>query len=204
MANNKSLRIGIDIDGTVTDPGSIVPFLNRTYGKNLTLQDCFEYNLANVYQITDEEFNTWLLQNSQEVYSHSLLHGNASEILQNWYLSHELIYISARALDDMDVTKAWFAKHHIPYHHIDLVGCHDKVSAAKTWSIDLFMEDRLENALQLSSELEIPVLLFDTPYNQAELPSLVHRITSWDEANAFINRMKMGHTAGTTLEKQAL
>lgn len=203
MTNKKSLKIGIDIDGTVTDPSSIVPFLNRSFGKNLTLQDCFEYNLANVYGITDEEFTTWLLQNSQEVYSHSLLHGNASEILQNWHFTHELIYISARALEDMQVTKAWFAKHHIPYDHINLVGSHDKVRAAKAWGIDLFMEDRLENALQLSSELNIPVLLFDTPYNQGELPSLVHRITNWDEAESFIRRLEVEHVL-TLVEKQAL
>ncbi|RNB74696.1 hypothetical protein EDM56_31090, partial [Brevibacillus fluminis] len=77
----------------------------------------------------------------------------------------------------------------IPYHHIELIGSHDKVAAAKRWNVDMFIEDRLENALQLSEEMGIPVFLFDTPYNQATLPKLVHRIYDWRELDKLVTQV---------------
>lgn len=186
MKPERSLTIGIDIDGTVTDPGSIVPLMNETLGRNLRFEDCIEYNLANVYDITDDEFASWLMQYGEKLYTSAPVHGNADEILRGWYSSHRLVYISAREEKHMDVTKDWFNRFDIPYHTIELIGSHDKLAAAAKWKIDLFIEDRLENALQISESLQIPVLLFDTPYNQAELPGLVHRVFSWDEVQAKI------------------
>lgn len=90
------------------------------------------------------------------------------------------------------MTLNWFARYQIPYHEVDLVGSHDKLAAAQRWGVDLFLEDRLENALQLSEALQIPVFLFDTPYNQARLPELVHRVTSWEEVDRKVKELAFG------------
>ncbi|HZG13596.1 MAG TPA: hypothetical protein VE710_01130 [Candidatus Bathyarchaeia archaeon] len=193
MKREKSLTIGIDIDGTVTDPGSIVPLMNEAFGKNLAYTDCREYNLARVYNISDEEFMVWLDEYGPRLYREAPVHGLADEVLQAWHQQqlHQLVYISAREDKHRDVTLKWFERYDIPYHQIELIGSHDKCTAAKKWNVDLFLEDRLENALQLSEELGIPVLLFDTPYNQGELPPLVRRIFSWDEVAAIVKEMEM-------------
>ncbi|WP_232700122.1 hypothetical protein [Brevibacillus daliensis] len=191
MFNKNSLKIGIDIDGTVTHPASLVPFLNKAFGKNLALSDCYQYNLATIYEISDEEFDQWLLGNSREVYSNSGVHGTAGDILRNWSSVHELIYISARQQSDMEVTTQWFTDNQIPFHQIDLIGCHNKLEAARNRQVQLFMEDRLENALQLAEELYIPVILFNTPYNQATLPELVHRVHHWDEAASLVHQISL-------------
>jgi len=183
MKPEKVLTIGIDIDGTVTSPSSIVPLMNESFGKDLRYEDCHEYNLANVYQITEAEFDSWLLQNGERLYDGALVHGNADHILRTWHPQFKLVYISAREARHRDVTINWFSRYDIPYHEVDLVGSHDKLSSAMKWSVDLFLEDRLENALQLSEALEIPVFLFDTPYNQGKLPPLIHRVTTWDEVH---------------------
>lgn len=181
MKPEKNLTIGIDIDGTVTSPSSIVPLMNESFGKDLRYEDCLEYNLANVYKITDEEFTNWLDQNGERLYDEAPVHGTADLILRDWHQRHKLIYISAREERHLDVTLNWFSRYGIPHHEVDLIGSHDKLAAAEKWRVDLFLEDRLENALQLSGALQIPVFLFDTPYNQGDLPELVHRVTSWDE-----------------------
>ncbi|WP_134686991.1 hypothetical protein [Brevibacillus migulae] len=193
MKREKSLTIGIDIDGTVTDPGSIVPLMNEAFGKNLAYAECREYNLARVYNISDEEFVDWLDEYGPRLYREAPVHGMADMVLQTWHQQqlHQLVYISAREDKHRDVTLQWFERYAIPYHHIELIGSHDKLSAAKRWNVDLFLEDRRENALQLSEELGIPVLLFDTPYNQGELPALVRRIYSWDEVAAIVKEMEM-------------
>jgi len=182
MKHRKSLTIGIDIDGTVTDPGCIVPLMNEAFGRKLTLADCTEYNLANVYQISDAEFVAWLEAYGERLYREAPVHGTADQVLRQWHQDHRLIYISAREEKHLDVTLEWFQRHAIPYHQIDLLGSHDKLAAAKLWQVELFLEDRLENALQLAEDLHIPVFLFDTPYNQGALPPLVTRIQSWQQA----------------------
>lgn len=46
MKPGRPLTIGIDIDGTLTDPGSIMPLMKEASGKNLPLADCCGYDLA--------------------------------------------------------------------------------------------------------------------------------------------------------------
>lgn len=186
MKPERTLIIGIDIDGTVTDPSSIVPLMNECFGRNLRYDECIEYNLASVYQITEEAFLQWLEQYGERLYDTAPVHGNANHILRSWYNAHTLVYISAREAKHLAVTQEWFARYDIPYHYINLIGSHDKLGAAQKWQVDLFLEDRLENAEQLSQALQIPVFLFDTPYNQGTLPSLVHRVYTWDEVNEMI------------------
>lgn len=181
MKSERTLTIGIDIDGTVTDPSSIVPLMNESFGKNLRFDECIDYNLATVYQISDQEFVDWLQKHGERLYDVAPVHGNADQILRQWHRHHQLIYISAREEKLMPVTLNWFSRYQIPFHQIELIGSHDKLAAAKKWQLDLFIEDRLENALQISEALQIPVFMFDTPYNQGELPRLVHRVRSWEE-----------------------
>jgi len=193
MRPENSLRIGIDIDGTVTDPGSIVPLMNESFGKNLRYEQCTDYNLATVYDISEIEFLAWLNQHGERLYDTSPVHGTADQVLRRWHREHQLIYISAREARYLDVTVSWFQRFQIPFHEIACIGSHDKVAAAQKWQIDLFLEDRLENALQLSEALKIPVFMFDTPYNQGTLPPLVHRVHSWDEVSDKLASLPLVH-----------
>lgn len=188
MKPDKNLTIGIDIDGTVTCPSSLLPYLNQAFGKNLSLDDCREYDLANVYGVPASEMDKWFAQNSDMLCRVAPVHGEADLILREWYQRHNLIYISARHEMDWDATLHWFQLRDIPYHHIELIGSHNKVEAANRWKVDMFIEDRLENAIQLSEELNIPVYLFDTPYNQAKLSDWVHRIYNWRELEKAVNQ----------------
>lgn len=189
MKPYKNLTIGIDIDGTVTDPGSILPFMNETFGKNLSLADCFEYNLATVYGIPEADFDRWLDEQGEHIYRSAILHLDADVILQQWYQTHRLVYISARETKHQAVTNEWLQQFNIPFHAVDCMGSHDKISSAKRWGVELFLEDRKENAIQIAEELKIPVFLFDTPYNQGTLPTLVKRISSWKEGHSLLDTL---------------
>ncbi|HAB33590.1 MAG TPA: hypothetical protein DCE40_05715 [Exiguobacterium sp.] len=63
-----------------------------------------------------------------------------------------------------------------------MTGSHDKVQVVRDLSLDLFMEDRLENAVQIAEDTFIPVILFDAPYNRKAVPNNVIRVASWNEA----------------------
>jgi uncharacterized protein len=183
----KALNFGIDIDGTVTCPTTFVPYLNQSFNVNLSYEEIKEYNLAKAVNITDEEFNKWLWDNESEIYKTSPLAQNVKEILFSWHKQHQLIYISARHKRYEQITYDWFTKQDLPYHHIHCTGDHNKVTPVLFNKIDLFFEDNYNNACQIAEECKIPVILFDTPYNQGSIPAAVKRVPTWNEANEWVN-----------------
>ncbi|HYL79708.1 MAG TPA: hypothetical protein VEU07_02790, partial [Candidatus Acidoferrum sp.] len=51
--------------------------------------------------------------------------------------------------------------------------------------LDLLIEDELHVALA-AAEVPVPVLLFDRPWNQADLPSGMRRVSNWDEVRCHV------------------
>ncbi|TWT09116.1 hypothetical protein [Planomicrobium sp. CPCC 101079] len=182
-------RFGIDIDGTVTCPTSLIPHINEAFNSQLTLDDIKEYDLTSALpHLEPGEFYTWFRGSESKIYASSPVSENAKNILNDWKNRYELYYISARGQEVRDVTFDWFAKHSIAYDHIELIGTHKKIQAAKTHKVDLFFEDKHDNAVEISEELDIPVLLFDTPYNRLPIPKNVIRVYNWLEADEFVKR----------------
>ncbi|MFP3472978.1 hypothetical protein R0J90_23250, partial [Micrococcus sp. SIMBA_144] len=77
-----------------------------------------------------------------------------------WKESHELYFISARRSDLIQITREWFDAKDLMYHHIELIGSHDKISTAKKHGVDIFFEDKHDNAVAISEDLSITVVLF--------------------------------------------
>src|SRR6185312_6614870 len=122
---------------------------------------------------------------------------NAKEILEKWQSQYELFYISARGNHVYDTTRDWFKRESIPYDHIELIGSHYKIEAAKKHNVHAFFEDKHDNAVDISEELDIPVILFDTHYNRKPIPEDVIRVYDWQEANKWIQRLFPIETAVT-------
>jgi uncharacterized HAD superfamily protein len=183
---HKTFNFGIDIDGTVTCPTTFIPHLNQSFNVNLTIEDIKQYNLAKALNITDEAFAQWLRDNESEIYKNPPLASNAKDILSNWQ-HHQLIYISARHSRYETITNNWFTKLGLPYHQIHCTGDHNKIEPVLNNNIDVFFEDNFNNACQISEECQIPVVLFDTPYNKGTLPDLVSRVSGWPEAKLHVD-----------------
>ncbi|MBU5213434.1 hypothetical protein [Heyndrickxia oleronia] len=179
-------RFGIDIDGTVTHPDSLIPYINDKYHLKLTLEDITEYELTNVINIPPKEFYEWFTESEPIIYSESPLAIGAKEVLTKWKEQFQLFFISARSSHLLDVTEKWFNKNDLHYHHIELIGSHHKIETAKKYEVDLFMEDKHDNAVMIHEELGIPVILFDTPYNRDSIPEGVIRVKNWYEAEKWV------------------
>jgi uncharacterized HAD superfamily protein len=179
-------RLGIDIDGTVTCPSTFIPYLNESFNKNLTLEDITDYDLLPFLETTEEELNRWMEEYEPIIYSRAPLVPHALEVIGEWKEQYELYYISARGKHLYEITEQWFQKHGVHYHHIELIGSHDKVEAVKKYKIDAFFEDKYDNACDIAEQCHIPVILFDTPYNQGPLPNGVIRVYNWLEAKKHI------------------
>lgn len=181
-------RFGIDIDGTVTCPATLIPHINKQYNIQMTLDDVVEYDFLSGFPhpIDRAEFQRWFKANETKMYEVSEAAKYAQQVLRNWQQKYELYYISARGENSHDVTKNWFLQHQIPYDHIELIGSHDKIAIAKQHKVHAFFEDKHDNAVMLAEELKIPVVLFNTPYNQQAVPQNVIRVNDWLEAERFI------------------
>ncbi|GAA0341334.1 nucleotidase [Bacillus carboniphilus] len=182
------LRFGIDIDGTVTNPNSLLPHINKAFGSNLKLEDVTQYDLSKVMKVSPEEFHKWFVVAEHDIYSTSPLAQGAKEVLSQWKEQFELYFISARGSEHLEATKKWFDSNELFFHHIELIGTHDKIGAAKKYDVDIFLEDKHDNAVNIHLECGIPVLLFDTPYNREPIPNGVIRVTSWEEANTWVQQ----------------
>ncbi|HWK23917.1 MAG TPA: hypothetical protein VNS08_12870 [Ureibacillus sp.] len=188
MTSKQKPRFGIDIDGTVTTPDTLIPHINERYKTNIVLDDVTEYDFLSAFPhpVDRNEFSKWFKENEAYMYSVSKIAQDAQVILEKWQHSYELFYISARDICVSDITFKWFEENKVPFHHIELIGSHDKLAVAKKHNVDIFFEDKHDNAVMLAEELKIPVLLFDTPYNRKPVPDNVVRINNWVEANNWI------------------
>lgn len=181
------IRFGIDIDGTVTCPTSLIPYLNKAFHLNLTLEDIKQYDLMPLVDVSEQEFANWFKVNEPEMYEKSPLAEGSKEVLIKWALEHELYFISARGKHLFEITQNWFLKNKIPFNHIELIGTHHKIEAVKQHKVNIFLEDKHDNAVMISEQCNIPVLLFDTPYNRDPIPSQVIRVKNWAEAAEWVD-----------------
>ncbi|CAG9619327.1 5' nucleotidase, NT5C type [Sutcliffiella rhizosphaerae] len=182
-------RFGIDIDGTLTCPTTFVPFINETLNRNITLDDMKQYDLTPLMGLTEEEFWKWMDEMEPVIYKDAPLAQGAQSIVQKWKNEFDLYFISARRQHLFEITQNWFSKQAIDYNHLELIGTHNKIASVKKHRIDLFFEDKHDNACDISEECKIPVILFDTPYNREPIPQNVYRVQNWLEANQVVQSL---------------
>lgn len=181
-------RFGIDIDGTVTSPSSLIPYINQAFKLNLTLADIKQYDLTTAVKVPAKEFAEWFTENESIIYQGSPLSEGVEQVLNTWKREHELFFISARPAHLLENTKNWFVEKGLSFHHIELIGTHDKVAAAKKHRVEIFFEDKHDNAVMIHEECKIPVILFNTPYNQDPIPRGVIRVDNWQQAYHWVQR----------------
>ena len=180
-------RFGIDIDGTITKPDSMLPYINKAFQLQLTLEDINQYEFYPFVNVPTHEFDQWFQENEPIMYLESPMVKYAKQVLQQWKEDFELYFISARNQNLLPVTKQWFSNNDLLYHHIELIGTHNKVATVKKHQIDLFFEDKHDNAVAIAEQCGIPVILFDTPYNRMATPRNVIRVDTWLEASQWVN-----------------
>lgn len=177
------MKIGIDLDGTVTDPRSCFDYLN-TLGYSIDFSQATEYELHTYTSMSQDEFWSFMVREGHEeaIYRHSRLHGDVHPILWDLTHTHDIHYVTARSEASRTVTELWLQEQQLPLSPLIMTGSHDKVNVVKALQLELFLEDRYENALSIHEETDVPVILFDAPYNRRPLPNGVKRVSTWQEA----------------------
>ena len=184
----KNLNICIDIDGTITDPYFWIEKASEHFGKDIKPNQFTEYEFHKVLNVTPEEYNLFYEETKFLFHSKERLQLNAKEVINKFYEANNIYFVTARDKSLEMITASYLKNYDIKFDGLYVLGTPYKAKQAKKLKCDIFIEDSLSNALNLS-EAGFKVLLIDAPYNQSELNHNIQRVYNWFDVLYEINNM---------------
>lgn len=181
----KSMNICVDIDGTVTEPNYWLSEANRYFNENLKSDDISRYDIAETYGVAQCDYDCFYRDLGEKLHDSTRIRGGAAESLHRLSGLHKIHFVTARPKLMSEVTSDWLERHDIPADSVTLLGTHHKTSRARELGCDVFLEDSLENALELA-DAGIRVLLIDCSYNKGPLARGITRVKDWRSAERLI------------------
>ncbi len=194
----EKIKIGIDIDEVLAELTiGLIDFYNKKYDKNFKAMDINDIHLENFFNISNQEMSEVLEDFTKEEGNLKLMPLENSQVCINSLNDCELYAISARPKSIQDDTVKWIEKHYKncfkEIHTLSDshgVANFDKGEFANSLDIKIFIEDSLNNALNISS-YGIYVILLDKPWNQEEnLPENIFRVKDWNSIIEKIDILK--------------
>ena len=172
------MKIGIDIDGVLTD----ISTFYLDYGAKFA----FENNLGKIskpdgYEIEEilnleEGIHKRFWKEYDDYYTKRIYTREfAPEIIKKLKQENEIHIITARNPREEEWTKNCLKENNIYYDCLTFTD--KKVEYCKENNIDLMIEDNIENILSISKI--IPVICFDTRYNKDCKGDNITRCYSW-------------------------
>lgn len=185
------MRIGIDIDDTITDTWSyMVPIYSQVF--NIPVEELSNslpyYNSVKKLNLTVEEYFKIMQPYYEENALNIPIKKDAKEVINALKKEgHKIIFITARGKmyhEPKLITKTYLEKNDIKYDKL-IINANDKATICKKENIDLFIDDSYKHCQSVSS-IGIKVLMFGTNYNK-NIKEFT-RITSWYEVYNYINK----------------
>lgn len=166
------MNIGLDIDGTITTLCTTIEVMNREFNKDYTLDDYTQYNLGEVYGLTNEEMIEFWMRYGTEIYERALPIWNLDEFVNKWSTyqakkkkRNDIILVTARPESSRDITESWLKRNKVPYDLLRM-GHHNKVQAVGEYFLDVMVDDKGEHIRDIDNETECETFLVDRPYNR--------------------------------------
>lgn len=186
------MRIGVDIDDTITDSW---PMLMPEYEKEFKIPiDVLKTRMPYYYsvenEITMEEYFRRVKDINGQLILDFPLKKDANKYINKLIEDgHEIIFITSRGFnenyDPYGSTEKYLHNHNVKFSKL-VINAKDKSKAAMEESVDLFIDDSLKH-VGMVSEKGIPTLLFETNYNKNDI--LYRHVKSWKEIYEVIEGM---------------
>lgn len=186
------IKIGIDIDGTVTDPYGFLPFLNEIFKKSITKEEYNTLDWEKLYGKVDGDFYINFDENYSYTYEVAKPADFAIDVINKFEKTNGIYicFITARRACLRDITKKWFEKYNIDTENIYMLGPIKKSGKAIELGCDIFIEDDPNNAIDIAKN-GIEVLLIDTNYNKNVEYDNITRVNNWKDIEKIIfNKLK--------------
>lgn len=171
------MKIGIDIDGIIADFVSyFLPKLNK-YCK-CSFSDIVNYDFEKNIDINKEDIKKlWEECDKYKIYKELKIVKGSVGALKKLVKKHDIILITSRHKKHKKDTLHWLKKNEIKFTKLMMASdIKEKVNMMS--KCDLVIEDSLEVARMVEAR-EIPVLLFDYPWNK--IGQRIKRIRSWEQ-----------------------
>ena len=182
------MRIGIDLDGVITDIAKFV----TDYGIKFCYENKIEYNL-NVNEYDEAKALGISYENAEKFWNEYLPYYAikyktrefAKEVIEKLKETNEIYIITARNEDGLppesyghmqEMVLNWLKQQNIVYDKI-IFTRGSKLPYCIENNIGVMIEDSPRNILDISSK--IPVLCFDNPYNKNICGENITRVYSW-------------------------
>ncbi len=197
------MRIGIDIDGVLTD---IEQWQLDVGGKffskfNKSVLNKDGYEITKIFNVSGELDSQFWNEYLYDYVTKEPSRKYASEVIKKLKDDGNEIYIvTARYLTDRNnedgekmrkIVVNWLAEQKIDYDEI-IFSPEDKKENCKKYNIDIMIEDKVDNINKISSI--IPVICFHAGYNNECKGKNIYRVYNWYDIYNLINGGKICKT----------
>lgn len=178
-------RLGVDIDGVICCLlPRLLEKLKEDYNIHIEEKEINQFDLSEQFGFSQSAIAEILQVSS--FYKELPTVSGASFGLTSLQKRFDIIYITARNDVHAFVTKQWIYRNGFPLGDV-FCSARDKGSFAKKLGINLFIDDRYKNVIELSEEC-YKVYLYDRSYNSGRnLPRNICRVKDWNELTFLLN-----------------
>ena len=204
------MRIGIDIDGVLTD----LYYFNQFYGQLFCLEQNWPTSFfENGYKVRD--MYHWTRTQERKFYQkYYLLYLKSSDFIRPFAVQtihdlhkyHEIIIITARKNEDIpliekksmeDITEDWLQQNNFEYDSLKF-GQDDKTDIILQNDIQLMVEDSPDFFSTI--DISIPILCFNEKYNQNVSGRNIYRVYNWMQIESKVCEINNNLLRGYTYE----
>lgn len=191
------MKIGIDVDNTITNTLPILKAYCRVYNeevikRNLKMNEngCTPSNL---YNWTPEEIKIFCNKYIEEIIMEAPIKENAQKVIEQIRNEgNEIHIITARSKprfeDPYKTTQEFLDNNKFVYDKI-VVNCPDKYKYCLENNIDLLIDDDPENIEPVSKS--IPVIVFEGIQNKECKGKNIIKVNTWEEAYKEYQKLKV-------------
>ena len=183
------MRIGIDIDDTITNTWEmVIPYYSREFGvPEEDLKKSIPYYSAVKDCCKVDEYFERIMPIYNNVCSRVPLRDNVVKILTDLHnKGHEIIFISSRGegySDAYTLTKEYLDKNGVPYDRLIVGASRNKDNLCVTEKVDLFVDDSYKHCVN-ASKVGVKVLLAERYYNKEHLE--FPHLKEWNDIYKYI------------------
>lgn len=185
------LKIGFDIDGTITTPDNLVPLIQRRFKEDFKYEDLVEYDIDKVLGVSKEDVIEFFKENHELIILNpNMMTDSVKTINLLIEEGHELYLITARHDSTKEDTFKWLKMEGILVNEskVYFVGNHNKEELIQELDLDIYVDDRLETLLEVNrvTKGKCKTILIDAPYNRNYEERDIIRVRDYEELNKYL------------------
>lgn len=197
------MRIGIDIDDTITDMVTMmvkyadiyhVKELRRTKQKENIGYIKSRHYLNALYGWTNEEKMNFFKKYYEDILHECIVREDAKRVIKKLEKDgHEIYFITARlsnveGCETEKITKEMLEKSGISYKEL-IIDASDKPKACNEKNIDIMIDDSYQTCQEMIKEHKVAILITSKLNEKIEVENNVFRAKDWYEIDAFIEQL---------------